>query len=266
VRMLEAGGNAVDAAVAAAFALAVAEPTQSGLGGRTQMLVVTAEGRAHGIDGTTQVPAGYDSTTAPRGEHGHGAVAIPGTVAALTRALEAHGTLPLATVLGPALSFARDGIALPAGEARRLAEVAGELDPSSEVARVFYRPGAVPPAEGDTLVQPDLRLTARQPLNLFCHGASRVGDLQARLGVRTHYEMMLALQALGLRVNRPHLRVCKEITELTDYAFRLKEDRSCFAYEIHGVLITLNPLERISQIEETAPSPFWLVAFGFGES
>ncbi len=156
VRMLEAGGNAVDAAVAAAFALAVAEPTQSGLGGRTQMLVVTAEGRVHGIDGTTQVPAGYDSTTAPRGEHGHGAVAIPGTVAALTRALEAHGTLPLATVLGPALSFARHGIAVPAGEARRLAEVAGELDPSSEVARVFYRPGAAPLAAGDTLVQPDL--------------------------------------------------------------------------------------------------------------
>jgi gamma-glutamyltranspeptidase/glutathione hydrolase len=156
VRVLEAGGNAVDAAVAAAFTLAVAEPTQSGLGGRTQMLVVMADGRAHGIDGTTKVPAGYDSTTAPRGEHGHAAVAIPGTVAALTRALEAHGTLPLAAVLAPAIAFARDGIALPAGEARRLAEVAPELDPSSEAARVFYRPGAVPLAPGDTLVQPDL--------------------------------------------------------------------------------------------------------------
>jgi DNA ligase (NAD+) len=118
----------------------------------------------------------------------------------------------------------------------------------------------------DMLVQPDLRLTARQPLNLFCHGVSRVGDLQASLGVRTHYDLMLALQGLGLRVNRPHLRVCKEITELTDYSFRLKEDISRFPYEIQGVLITLNPLERVSQVEETAPSPFWVVAFGFGES
>ncbi|MEW6669616.1 MAG: hypothetical protein AB1512_30770 [Thermodesulfobacteriota bacterium] len=117
----------------------------------------------------------------------------------------------------------------------------------------------------DTLVQPDLRLTARQPLNLFCHGVSRLGDLQACLGVRTHYQMMLALQGLGLRVNRPHLRVCMEITELVDYSFRLKQDISGFPYDIHGVLITLNPLERVSQMERTASSPFWVVAFGFGE-
>lgn len=156
VRMLEAGGNAVDAAVAAAFGLAVAEPTQSGLGGRTQMLLRMADGTVRGIDGTTQVPAIYDASTAPQGEHGHGAVGIPGTVAALTRALTEHGTLPLATVVRPALEFARDGIALPAGEARRLAGVAAELDPSSEVARLFYGPGVTPLEPGATLVQPEL--------------------------------------------------------------------------------------------------------------
>lgn len=156
VRVLEAGGNAVDAAVAAAFGLAVAEPTQSGLGGRTQMLLRMADGTVRGIDGTTQVPAVYDAATAPKGEHGHGAVGIPGTVAALTRALSEHGTLPLATVLGPAVGFARDGIALPAGEARRLAGVASELDPSSEVARLFYGPGVTPLEAGAALVQPEL--------------------------------------------------------------------------------------------------------------
>lgn len=118
----------------------------------------------------------------------------------------------------------------------------------------------------DTLVQPDLRLTARQPLNLFCHGVSHLGGLQAKLGVRTHYEMMLFLQGLGFRVNRPHIRVCSEITEVVDYSFRLKEDRDGFPHEIHGVLVTLNPLAQISQIEEIAPSPLWVVAFGFGES
>ena len=156
VRMLEAGGNAIDAAVAAAFGLAVAEPTQSGLGGRTQMIVRLADGTVHGIDGTTEVPAVYDASTAPQGEHGYGAVGIPGTVAALAKALADHGTLPWAQVVTPALGFARDGILIPAGEALRLAGVAGELDPASEVARVFYGPGVTPLEPGALLVQEDL--------------------------------------------------------------------------------------------------------------
>lgn len=156
VRILEAGGNAVDAAVAAAFALTVAEPTQSGLGGRTQILLVLADGSARGIDGTTQVPAGYDPATAPQGEHGHGAIGIPGTVAALALALEEHGTLPLARVIEPALGFAREGIALPSGEAGRFAGLADGLDPASEVARIFLGPGGAPPAPGARLVQPEL--------------------------------------------------------------------------------------------------------------
>jgi DNA ligase (NAD+) len=118
----------------------------------------------------------------------------------------------------------------------------------------------------DMLVQPDLRLTARQPLNLFCQGVPRPADLHAKLGGQTHYEMMLVLQGLGLRVNRPHLRVCREIAEVVDYSFRLEEDITRFPYEIHGVLITLNPVELIAQIGETAPSPLWVIAFGFGES
>lgn len=118
----------------------------------------------------------------------------------------------------------------------------------------------------DMLLQPDLRLTARQPLNLFCQGVPRPGDVQAKLGVQTHYEMMLVLQGLGLRVNRPHLRVCREIAEVVDYSFRLEDDITRFPYEINGVLVTLNPVERVAQIEETTPSPFWVIAFGFGES
>jgi len=155
-RMLARGGNAVDAAVAAAFALAVAEPTQSGLGGRTQMLIRTSQGTVHGIDGTTQVPAGYDPERAPQGEHGHGAVGIPGTVAALARALAEHGTLPLDVVIEPALTWARDGIVLPAGEAARLAEVAPELDPASEVARLFLGADGAPLPAGAPLRQPEL--------------------------------------------------------------------------------------------------------------
>ena len=180
IRTLQAGGNAVDAAVAAAFALAVAEPTQSGLGGRTQILVVMADGTVHGIDGTTQVPAGYDPAAAPEGEHGHGAVGIPGTVAALTRALDEHGSLPLAAVLTPALSWAEEGIALPAGEALRFAEVASELDPASELARIFLGPEGAPPAAGSTLVQPDLAGVLRA-LAAEGPGAFYRGDIARRM-------------------------------------------------------------------------------------
>jgi gamma-glutamyltranspeptidase/glutathione hydrolase len=212
VRMLEAGGNAVDAAVAAAFALAVAEPTQSGLGGRTQLLLRLADGTVHGIDGTTQVPAGYDPATAPKGEHGYGAVAIPGTVAALTRALEEQGTLPLSTVVGPALAWARDGIALPEGEARRIEAVAPELDPSSEVARVFLGADGVAPEPGETLVQPDLarvlEVVANQGADVFYRGEIArvmVEDMAAHGGFVTASDLA-QYRALDSPVGRGRFR------------------------------------------------------------
>jgi len=185
-RMLAAGGNAVDAAVAAAFALAVAEPTQSGLGGRTQLLLRDAEGRVHAVDGTTQVPAGFAPATDPNAaaEVGLPAVAIPGTVAALTRVLEEHGSLALATVLEPARRWAAEGLELTPAEATRLAEVVDEAGPGSEVARVF---GGVGP--GRRLVQPDLagvlEVLAQEGRASFYEGSvarAIVADMEARGG------------------------------------------------------------------------------------
>jgi len=186
-RMLAVGGNAVDAAVAAAFALAVAEPTQSGLGGRTQLLLRHADGRVHAVDGTTQVPAGFVAATDPDAvaEVGLPAVAIPGTVAALTRVLEEHGSLSLATVLEPARTWAAEGLELTPAEATRLADVVEEAGPDSEVARTF---GGVGP--GRRLVQPDLagvlEMLAQDGRAAFYEGAiaqAIVADMEARGGV-----------------------------------------------------------------------------------
>jgi len=66
-RMLAQGGNAVDAAVAAAFTLAVAEPSMSGLGGRLQAIVRLPDGTIQGVDATTAIPNDFNYETAPKG-------------------------------------------------------------------------------------------------------------------------------------------------------------------------------------------------------
>jgi gamma-glutamyltranspeptidase/glutathione hydrolase len=180
VEMLEAGGNAVDAAVATAFALAVVEPSQSGLGGRTQALVRLPDGGFHGIDGTTQVPLGYDAAKAPSVERGYSTVAIPGTVKALTRLLAEHGTLPLERVLVPAIRFAEGGFPITEGEARRIASVAEELREFEWAARYFLKADGSPYQGGDILVQTDLaevlKTLAREGPDAFY-----AGDLARRM-------------------------------------------------------------------------------------
>lgn len=157
LRMLENGGNAVDAAVAAAFALAVVEPSQSGLGGRTHLLIRTTDGQFAALDGWTEVPAG--ATTPLAGESdtvlGYATIAVPGTVAALARALEQHGSFSLPTVMAPAIELAERGFPLHESEARRIAAVQNRLRhfPGSRAA--FLQPnGPLPP--GVRFVQPDL--------------------------------------------------------------------------------------------------------------
>ena len=102
VKILERGGNAVDAAVAAAFTMGVSLSSHSGLGGRSQLLVVL-KNRAFHVDGGTQVPKGWS-------EEGGGqlaSVCIPGSLAALDLALREGGTMKLADVLAPAIELAK---------------------------------------------------------------------------------------------------------------------------------------------------------------
>jgi len=128
--VLEAGGNAVDAAVATAFALGVTEPMTSGLGSETFILIYNADGRTLAIDGSCYVPrlARPDELQTARVAADRGyiqdykSIAVPGSLAALAYALERHGTKSLAEVLAPAIDLADFGYNL---NASTLAEIDG---------------------------------------------------------------------------------------------------------------------------------------------
>src|SRR5437016_7187737 len=118
VEILKRGGNAVDAAVGVAFALAVVEPAAGNIGGGGFMLVRLANGRTNFLDYREVAPgkATRDMYIKPDGKLdeeasvlGYKAVAVPGTVAGLELALKKYGTLKLAEVMAPAIHLAEDG-------------------------------------------------------------------------------------------------------------------------------------------------------------
>jgi len=162
LRMLEAGGNAADAAVAAGFAVAVVEPTMNSIGGRNQILLRTAEGEVHGIDGTTQAPWDYDPETAERASHGYAVIGIPGAAAGLLKLHAEHGTLPLSTVMAPAIDYAENGFRVLPADAARQAAAAEEALRFPGTAAAYYRPDGTPHRAGEMLVQPDHAETLRK--------------------------------------------------------------------------------------------------------
>lgn len=162
VQVLESGGNAVDAAVATAFALSVVEPSMSGLGGRTQILLRTAAGEYVGIDGTTEVPAAAPAQPAEDEDlYGFTTIGVPGTVAALAAAHAAHGSRPWAELITPAIALAERGFPLSSQTAERIASVADQLREFEGSALHFLKPDGSPYSGGDRLVQPELARTLR---------------------------------------------------------------------------------------------------------
>ena len=153
--MLEKGGNAVDAAVASAFALSVVEPSMSGLGGRLQAIVRLPNGEIHGIDATSEAPKNYKIENLPKRRYGYEVIGIPGVVAGLTKLLEEYGSLPLKTVLQPAIRYAQRGFPLMEGEARRHA-LAAEQMKEFEGTNQYYFKGGKTYAAGELWIQKDL--------------------------------------------------------------------------------------------------------------
>ncbi len=164
--ILQRGGNAVDAAVAVGFALAVTLPRAGNLGGGGFMMVHDAEaGKTVAIDYRETAPAAatrdmYLDTSGDVDEeafrYSHKAVGVPGTVAGLTLALRKYGTMSLQDVMAPALRLAGDGFLVSDDMARQLERRQKRLAQSEATREVFFSDGDTPLKAGDRLVQPDL--------------------------------------------------------------------------------------------------------------
>jgi gamma-glutamyltranspeptidase / glutathione hydrolase len=170
VEILKRGGNAVDAAVATAFALAVVEPAAGNIGGGGFMLVRLANGKPSFFDYREMAPgkATRDMYITPDGKLdkeastiGYRSVAIPGTVAGLTLALKTHGTMKLSVVMQPAIRYAQQGIPVTEKLAREFRDERHDLQRFSMSSRIFLNNGKMYQI-GDTLRQPELAATLKR--------------------------------------------------------------------------------------------------------
>ncbi len=182
-RILAQGGNAIDAAAAVQFALNVVEPQSSGIGGGGFMLVHLAKtGETFFVDSRERAPAHARADmfapdglpmSFPLASTSGLAVGVPGTLLGLDTALRRWGTMKLADTLTPAIELARHGFRVNRFLAEDIANDDGRTQIQPETAAIF-RPGGMPLAEGDWLVQPDLaktlKLIAAQGPDVFYRG------------------------------------------------------------------------------------------------
>jgi gamma-glutamyltranspeptidase/glutathione hydrolase len=180
VDMMRAGGNAVDAAVATGFALAVVHPAAGNLGGGGFLLLRLANGDVHFLDFREKAPAqasaamyldAKGNVIPGASQIGYRAVAVPGSVAGLVEAERRWGKLALKQVMEPAIRLARDGFRLRYADAHALRDQ--QLARFAESKRIFQRNGNYY-EPGEIFRQPELARTleriAEDP-DGFYHGA-----------------------------------------------------------------------------------------------
>ena len=155
------GGNAFDAAVAAAFTLSVVEPSMSGIGGRLQSIYKTKDGNIAGVDATTQIPFNYDSKNSSSDSYGYKTIGIPGVVAGLIKLHEEHGDLDLKTVMASSIRHAEEGYMIFPGEAKRQASAKSIIESFEGTKLYFLNSEGNSFIAGDIVVQKDLANTLR---------------------------------------------------------------------------------------------------------
>jgi gamma-glutamyltranspeptidase / glutathione hydrolase len=170
VEIMKHGGNAVDAAVAVAFALAVVEPEAGNIGGGGFMLVRLKNGQSHFVDYRETAPAHSSRDMYTSGDAsaqkdaslvGWKSVGIPGTVAGLAVALKTYGTKKLLEVMAPAIDLAEKGFPVDGRLAALLRDESTTLGSFPATKRIFLKDGAFY-KEGEILRQPELAATLRR--------------------------------------------------------------------------------------------------------
>ena len=170
MEILRRGGNAVDAAVATAFALAVVEPAAGNIGGGGFMLVRLAGGKTAFFDyrevapgkATRNMYINRDGKLDPDASvTGYHAVAVPGTVAGLELALKTYGSMKLADVMEPAIRLAEKGFAVNAKLAKELEEEQQDLTKFALSRRIFLNDGKLYRTD-ETFRQPELAATLKR--------------------------------------------------------------------------------------------------------
>ncbi|WP_255435695.1 gamma-glutamyltransferase [Paracoccus sp. S1E-3] len=169
--ILAQGGNAVDAGVAVAFALAVTLPRAGNLGGGGFMLVHDAKtGETHAIDYREMAPAGASrdmfldaegNADSELSRYSGAASGVPGTVAGMKMVLDQFGSMNWADVIAPSIRLAEEGITVTPDLADSLEAMKERLTKYPSAAKIFYKEGGALYRPGDTLVQADLAKTLK---------------------------------------------------------------------------------------------------------
>lgn len=172
LKVLEDGGNAVDAAVTAGFALAVTQPRSGNIGGGGFMLVSKGDGsEPEAIDYREKAPSGATETmyqdesgevVQNRSRFTHLAAGVPGTVAGFAMALERHGTLPLKQALSPAIKLAREGFIVPQRFSEGLEQARERLQRWPATLATFYKEDGSTWQAGERFRQPELADTLQR--------------------------------------------------------------------------------------------------------
>jgi gamma-glutamyltranspeptidase/glutathione hydrolase len=180
VEIMQAGGNAVDAAVATGFVLSVVHPQAGNLGGGGFMLIRMAEGATHFVDYREKAPAvatanmyldAHGEVMPEASTMGYKAISVPGSVAGMVHAERKYGKLSLAKVMAPAIKLAYEGFPLVWEDAQDLQDK--DLAKFTESRRVFQRDGNYY-KPGEIFRQPDLARTLQrisEKPDDFYHGA-----------------------------------------------------------------------------------------------
>ncbi|WP_095198279.1 gamma-glutamyltransferase [Mesorhizobium carmichaelinearum] len=165
VEVLKKGGNAVDAAVAVGYALAVVYPNAGNIGGGGFMTIRFAGGKSTFLDFRERAPLAATKTmyldkdgNPVKGASldGYLAVGVPGSVAGLEMAREKYGTLSRQDLMAPAIAYAKDGFILNQGDAASFAGSADRLAKDPAAAAAFLKADGKPYGIGERLTQPDL--------------------------------------------------------------------------------------------------------------